>query len=34
LRQLLPAPLLGEIPCLPRWEADVAARYLDIQLLL
>ncbi len=34
LRQLLPAPLLGDIPCLPRWEAEVAARCLDIQLLL
>jgi dethiobiotin synthetase len=34
LRQLLPAPLLGDIPCLPRWETRAAAGYLDIQLLV
>jgi dethiobiotin synthetase len=34
LRQLLPAPLLGDIPFQPRWKADVAASYLDIRALL
>jgi dethiobiotin synthetase len=34
LRQLLPAPLLGDVPYLPRWQAEAAARYLDIQSLV
>lgn len=34
LRQLLPVPLLGDIPFQTRWEAEVTASYLDIQLLL
>ena len=34
LRELLPAPLLGEIPFLPRWQGEDIARYLDIQALL
>jgi dethiobiotin synthetase len=34
LRQLLPVPLLGDIPFQTRWEAEVTANYLDIQLLL
>jgi dethiobiotin synthetase len=34
LRQLLPVPLLGDIPFQHRWEVEVAASYLDIQPLL
>ena len=34
LRQLLPVPLLGDIPFQHRWEAEVTASYLDIQPLL
>jgi len=34
LRQLLPVPLLGDIPFQRRWEAEVAASYLDIQPLI
>jgi dethiobiotin synthetase len=34
LRQLLPAPLLGDIPFLPRWQEQEAAGYLDIQQLV
>jgi dethiobiotin synthetase len=34
LRQLLPAPLLGDVPFLPRWQAQGAAQYLDIRPLL
>ncbi len=34
LRQLLGAPLLGDVPFLPQWQAQDAARYLDIQPLL
>jgi dethiobiotin synthetase len=34
LRQLLPAPLLGDVPYLPHGQAEETARYLDIQLLL
>lgn len=34
LRQLLPVPLLGDIPFQTRWEAELMANYLDIQLLL
>jgi len=34
LQQLLPVPLLGEVPFQHRWEAEVAASYLDIKPLL
>jgi dethiobiotin synthetase len=34
LRQLLPVPLLGDIPFQPHWETEVMASYLDIQPLL
>jgi len=34
LQQLLPVPLLGEVPFQHRWEVEVAASYLDIQPLL
>jgi len=34
LRQLLPAPLLGDAPFLPRWQVQDAAQFLDIQPLL
>lgn len=34
LRQLLPAPLLGDIPFLPNWQAAEAARYMDIAPIL
>jgi dethiobiotin synthetase len=34
LQRLLPAPLLGDIPFIPRHEAGEMARFLDIQLLL
>jgi dethiobiotin synthetase len=34
LRQLLPAPLLGDIPFLPSWQAQEAAGYLNIQQLV
>ena len=34
LRQLLGAPLLGDIPFQPRWEPEATARHLDIKLLL
>lgn len=34
LRQLLPAPLLGDIPNLPHWQASDLAGYLDIAVLL
>ncbi len=34
LRQLLPVPLLGDIPFQPRWATEVAASYLDIRALL
>jgi dethiobiotin synthetase len=33
LRQLLPAPLLGDIPFLPKWQARDLAGHLDIDLL-
>jgi dethiobiotin synthetase len=33
LRQLLRAPLLGEIPYLSPWQASEAAQYLDLSLL-
>jgi dethiobiotin synthetase len=34
LRHLLPAPLLGDVPFLPQWQAKVMADYLDIAPLL
>ncbi len=34
LRQLLPAPLLGSVPCHPGWRAADLARYLDIAPLV
>lgn len=34
LRQMLPAPLLGDIPFLPHWDATEAANYLKLQLLI
>src|SRR5690606_27903255 len=34
LRQLLPAPLLGDIPFLPEWQASDVAEYLDISQLV
>jgi dethiobiotin synthetase len=34
LRGLLPAPLLGDIPYLPQWQASDIARYLDAAVLL
>jgi len=34
LRQLLPAPLLGDMPFLSRWQVQDAAQFLDIQPLL
>ncbi|MEZ5569003.1 MAG: dethiobiotin synthase [Halioglobus sp.] len=34
LRKLLPAPLLGEVPHLAPWNADTAARHLDLQALI
>jgi dethiobiotin synthetase len=34
LRQLLPAPLLGDIPFLPRWHGTELARYIDIEALM
>jgi len=34
LRQRIPAPLLGEIPYLPRAEQRELAHYLDISALL
>jgi dethiobiotin synthetase len=34
LRQLLPAPLLGDVPFLANWHTSVAASYLNIQPLL
>jgi dethiobiotin synthetase len=33
LRELLPAPLLGDIPFLPDWEAGDLSRHLDISFL-
>jgi dethiobiotin synthetase len=34
LRQLLPAPLLGDVPFLPVWSAEEAANYLDLAPLI
>lgn len=34
LQQLLPAPLLGDVPFLSGWQAQEASSYLDIQLLV
>jgi hypothetical protein len=34
LRQMLPAPLLGDIPFLPHWDATEAANYPKLQLLI
>ena len=34
LRQLLPAPLLGDVPFMPQWEAAEAARFVDIRALV
>lgn len=34
LRQMLPAPLLGDVPFIPDWEAAEAAKFLTIQPLL
>lgn len=34
LRQLLPAPLLGDIPYLPKWQAGDIAAYLDMAVFL
>ena len=34
LREMLPAPLLGDVPFLPQWQAVEMQRYIDIQLLL
>lgn len=34
LRELLPAPLLGELPHLSPWDPEEASRYLDIQHLV
>ena len=33
LRQMLPAPLLGDVPFLPDWDATEAANYLDLRFL-
>jgi dethiobiotin synthetase len=33
LRQLLPAPLLGDVPFLSQWRPEEAASYLNIELL-
>ena len=33
LRQLLPAPLLGDIPYLPDWQPEGVAAHLNVQLL-
>ncbi|HEY7775237.1 MAG TPA: AAA family ATPase, partial [Kineobactrum sp.] len=34
LRQLLPAPLLGEVPQLSPFTPEAASQYLDLQVLL
>lgn len=34
LRQLLPAPLLGDVPYFPHWQASDIAGYLDVAVLL
>ncbi len=34
LRQLLPAPLLGEVPHLASWDPLEATQYIDIKVLL
>jgi dethiobiotin synthetase len=34
LRAMLPAPFLGELPCLSPWSPSEAAKYLDIQTLI
>ena len=34
LRHLLPAPLLGDVPLLPDWQAADLSRHLDIGLLV
>ena len=34
LRQLLPAPFLGDIPNLPHWQASDIAGYLELAVLL
>ena len=34
LRQMLPAPLLGDVPFLPRWDANEAAKHFNIQRLI
>lgn len=34
LRQLLPAPCLGEVPHFSPWSAQAASKYLDIQSLI
>jgi dethiobiotin synthetase len=33
LRQMLPAPLLGDMPFIPQWEPAEAAKFLDIRPL-
>jgi len=33
LVQLLPAPLLGDVPLVPDWQASDIGRYIDIDLL-
>jgi dethiobiotin synthetase len=34
LREMLPAPLLGDVPFLPQWQAAEMQQYVDIQPLL
>ncbi|MDG2046998.1 MAG: dethiobiotin synthase [Halioglobus sp.] len=33
LRQMLPAPMLGDVPYLPDWDATEAANHLDVHFL-